>query len=95
MKKDMLVTGMQTMQELESLEEAVMGFSELPQDLALRGLADVIESGNKLAGSVASEHYEHLTGEKYTGRDDMEQYIKDNPTPVTPAEPAPTPAPAK
>lgn len=87
MQQQMLISGMQTMQDLESLEESVMLFSQMDQGLAIRGLVQLVDSENALAASVARAHYEHMTGQEYTTSAAAEDFIKANAT-----TPAPAPA---
>jgi hypothetical protein len=93
-KAQLLALGMQTMIRQDELEEAVMEFNDLPEDLAVRSLVAVIQSSNPVASEVAREHYEFFTGDAYTTPADAEKWIAENVEPPAPA-PAPTAEPAE
>ncbi len=77
-KSQMLVAGMTVIEDVDSLEELVMSFNDLPDELAVRDLAALAQSENALAAKVAREHYEFVTGEPFTTAQAAEAWIKQN-----------------
>ena len=86
MKAQLLAVGMQNMTRQDELEEGVMAFNDLPDDLAVRSLVTVIQSSNPVASEVARDHYSFVTGEDYTTPDDAEKWIAENVVPTAPAQ---------
>ena len=88
MKGDLIVAGMENMTRQDNLEDCVMEFNSLPDDIAVRGLVAVIQSLNPVASEVARDHYSFVTSEDYTTPADAEKWIKENVEPPVPAPPA-------
>lgn len=80
MKAQMLVTGLSAMSDVDDLEETIMAFNELPDDVVVRNLVTLAQSENALAAKVAREHYEFVTGEPYKTPQTAEAWIKENVT---------------
>lgn len=77
-KANLLTVGMMAMNDQERMEECVMAFTQLPDDLAVRGLVRMIGSNNPIASEVAREQYGFVTGDEYISPDEAEKWIREN-----------------
>ena len=89
LKGEILVAGLLKFKKQDQLEDAVMAFTEVPDEIAIRCLVQLIQSDNPVASEVAREHYAFVTGDAYTTPQAAEIWIKGNsetketPAPVT------------
>ena len=78
-KADVLIAGMLVIKKQDELESCAMEFSDLPNDLTVRSMVKLIQSGNPIASEVARAHYEFVTSEAYVSPQLAEKWIKQNP----------------
>jgi len=78
-KADLVTEGMISGNLSQSdLEDYVMEFNSMSEDVAIRGLVKIIESSNAIASEVARDHYNFIAGEDYTTREKAEEWIANN-----------------
>jgi hypothetical protein len=78
LKAELLVSAFGVMTSEEDMESLGMSFSELPEDMAVRSLIQIIQSGNPMAGEVAREQFAFITQTDYTTREAADQWIREN-----------------
>lgn len=66
LKVQLLIAGLQVVDDESSLESGVMMFDSMAEEVSVPALVEVIEGGNSVASEVAREHYEFTTGTEYT-----------------------------
>jgi len=77
-KAELLVSAFGVMTSEEDMESLGMSFSELPEDMAVRSLTQIIQGGNPVAGEVAREQFAFITQTDYTTPEAAEQWIREN-----------------
>lgn len=77
-KAALLIEGMLVIKKQEDLESCAVEFSDLPDDLTVRSMVKLIQSGNSILSEVARSHYEFVTGEAYVSPQLAEKWIKQN-----------------
>lgn len=94
LKAKELYEGMTQMRDADLLQEAIMGYYDLDDGIAVGSLVQLIHSGNPVAEQIAREGYEHITGDPYSSDEAaqrwVEQWRAENPLEnVAAAEPPP------
>ena len=77
-KAEVLMAGLSVIEDQEERESCLMEFNELADQLAVRSMVKLIQSGNPAVVPLAREHYESVTGEKYSSPEAAEKWIKQN-----------------
>lgn len=77
-KADLLVTAINSMKNSTDMEALVLSFSQLPNDVAVRSLVQIIQGGNTAAAAVGREHYSFVTQTDYTSPEAAEAWIRQN-----------------
>lgn len=73
------LAGMKVVRDRDHLDSMVMEIDNLPNSRQIRILQELIRGENSTAASVAREHYEFVTGEKYEGPAAARKWLSENP----------------
>ena len=74
-KAAMLAAGLKVMTDEDAIESAILTFDTIDDKIAVRAIAEIIESGTPASAAVAYEHYNFVTDEDYTTRQAVEDWI--------------------
>ena len=70
-----LFEGMTQIQDVDLLNEAIMGYYDIDDGMALGYIVQLINSGNPNASLVGRDGYEHITGDPYVSNENAQRWI--------------------
>lgn len=76
LKAQILVAGVNVLQNQDDIESVIMMFDSMDDQIGVRAIVKIIETGAPVASEPAREHYEFMTDEPYTNPQAAEAYLK-------------------